>query len=71
MVGVTKADQEDAYKQLPLAASDAATAVVTLLNPADGKFRGCVPRTQHSRSTAAAFRYECFPRGSLPWPAAS
>ena len=62
MLGMGKADRQDAYRHLPLAARGAFDAVVTLLNPADETIHGCAPRSQLFGSTAAAFHSSCFPR---------
>ena len=61
-LAITKADHDDAYKQLPVATREELTAAVTAQNPTDGSWYGCIPRTQLFGSTAAALRYNCLSR---------
>ena len=59
---MAKADQEDAYKQLPERRGRQFLAVVPLKDPAPGSTRGSDPKTQLSGAAAAALNYDAVSR---------
>ena len=65
-LAMAKADNADAYKQLPIKRADELAVVVALRNPPDGMRRGFIPRTQLFGSAAAVLRYNFCSRVIVP-----